>query len=86
MAAIHDNKPVCGSLTLARPIGLKRTISTANMITKKKHRCNQFPNRDDDINATIVQGLDPNITVEEAHAILKLQRKKNKSLFYPAGS
>ena len=51
------------------------------MIKKKKHRCNQFPNRDDDINATIVQGLDPNITVKEAHAILKSQRKKTEVYF-----
>ena len=37
----HDNKPVCGSQTVARPVGLKRKISHANGRKERKRRNSQ---------------------------------------------
>jgi hypothetical protein len=65
----HDNKPVCTSPASTRPIGLKRAICTDNS-RKKKRSCNQSPQKSDNINAAIVQELDPNISIDEANAIL----------------
>mmetsp|Transcript_12824 Transcript_12824/g.25963 ORF Transcript_12824/g.25963 Transcript_12824/m.25963 type:complete len:594 (-) Transcript_12824:112-1893(-) len=55
---------------LAHVDGPKRTNSLGDLRKKKRPCCKQFPNKCGNINAEIIKELDPNISLEEANAIL----------------